>query len=412
MRSVTGLLAVLVLLGGLVHVVTAQSGTSVTARQSRETTRGNDAVDVAGAVGNGLQATSLEIVGQVGGASQAVDVVDGFAYVAIGPRLHIVDVSQPEAPQLVAKTEILHDIIEDVRVAGGHAYVAARSEGLHVIDVSDPAAPRTVGVADGFGRAHGVDVHGAAAYVIAWPQAVHVVDVRDPASPVVVSSFEPGGRTVDLSVADGRAYIANGANGLRIYDLSDPLSPSAVGLFDSIPSADAVAVDGSLAYVTQDWRVNKLSIVDIADPASPALLGELVTEAVSDVAAMGSYAYLVGAASMEIIDASDPSAPRRSSSMPAIGWPLAIAVHDSHAFVAARSTGLHVINVSVPSSPADVAVLPSFGAATSVEVDRAHAYVTTFRRGIRVIDVSEPADPHEVVALEGGSPENVRAVGG
>ena len=109
---------------------------------------------------------NVEFVGQIGGATYAVAVQGNYAYVGEGPRLTILDVSNPVSPTMVGKTDPLPDVVYDVAVAGNYAYVADEYYGgLRVVDVSDPAHPTEVGSYDTPGYAYGVAVAGNYVYL-------------------------------------------------------------------------------------------------------------------------------------------------------------------------------------------------------------------------------------------------------
>jgi len=82
---------------------------------------------------------NVEFVGHIGGSTYAVAVRGDYAYIGEGPRLTILDVSDPASPIVVGKTAPLPDVVWDVYMAGGYAYVADDWTGLRVIYVSDPA---------------------------------------------------------------------------------------------------------------------------------------------------------------------------------------------------------------------------------------------------------------------------------
>ncbi|HVP56892.1 MAG TPA: hypothetical protein VMU02_02250, partial [bacterium] len=90
---------------------------------------------------------SLGPGGEATGKALGVSVADGFAYVAAGPSIWIVDVSSPASPRLVS-TVAARDSAQDICVAGGFAFVADSDSGLTVIDVSNPASPVIVGSLD------------------------------------------------------------------------------------------------------------------------------------------------------------------------------------------------------------------------------------------------------------------------
>ena len=99
---------------------------------------------------------NVQLVGQIGGDTNAVAVRDHYAYIGIGPRLVILDVSNPALPTVVGKTDVLPGNAEGVALAGDYAYVAAGGDGLRIIDVSDPGAPSEAGFYNTLGYAHSV----------------------------------------------------------------------------------------------------------------------------------------------------------------------------------------------------------------------------------------------------------------
>ena len=65
---------------------------------------------------------TLKVVGQFGGAVSAVAADGPYAYVAMGPRLVVFDVSEPGQPREVGRTEPLPWLLQGVTVANGYAY--------------------------------------------------------------------------------------------------------------------------------------------------------------------------------------------------------------------------------------------------------------------------------------------------
>jgi len=91
----------------------------------------------------------IELVGQIGGPVFAVAVQGNYAYVGVGPRLIVLDVSDPAHLRMIGRTVKLLYAIHDIAVVGGYAYVAVGESGtwlggLWIIDVANPAAPTIV----------------------------------------------------------------------------------------------------------------------------------------------------------------------------------------------------------------------------------------------------------------------------
>ncbi len=87
----------------------------------------------------------IELLGQLGSLATAVAIQGNYAYVGVGPRLVILDLSTPNNPVAVGQTGLLPNTVADVFVAGAYAFVADAWAGLRIIDVADPTAPHEVG---------------------------------------------------------------------------------------------------------------------------------------------------------------------------------------------------------------------------------------------------------------------------
>ena len=111
------------------------------------------------------QINTVEYMGQVGGAINSVAVQGDYAYVGEGPRLVVLNVSNPAHPTVVGKTAPLPQIVRGVTVVGSYAYVAAGYSGLWVFNISNPVNPTAVGSYDTAGYAYNVFVAGDYAYV-------------------------------------------------------------------------------------------------------------------------------------------------------------------------------------------------------------------------------------------------------
>lgn len=62
-----------------------------------------------------------------------------------------------------------------IAVAENFAYVASRNSGLHIVDVANPAAPQVVGFVDTPGEARGVTVSGVHAYIADYTSGLQIV---------------------------------------------------------------------------------------------------------------------------------------------------------------------------------------------------------------------------------------------
>jgi hypothetical protein len=191
------------------------------------------------------QSAGWRVVGQIGGPTQAVAVQGQYAYVGIGLRLVVLDVTNPVTPTEMGATAPFPYFVEDIAVSGSRACVAAGGAGLRVIDVSDPAHPTEVGFYITPGSAYGVAVSGTYVYVAA-ESSLRVIDVSDPAHPTEVGFHSTPGYTWGVAVSGPYAYMASRFERLHVFDVSDPAHPTYLARYYA---ADPLGVAASGTYV-------------------------------------------------------------------------------------------------------------------------------------------------------------------
>ncbi|MBN1139529.1 MAG: hypothetical protein JXM73_23335 [Anaerolineae bacterium] len=349
------------------------------------------------------QPTGWQIVGQVGGPTSAVAVQGDYAYVGVGLRLVVLDVTDPAMPTEAGATIPFPYYVEAIALCGTRAYVAAGGAGLRVVDVSDPATPTEVGAWDSPGYAEGVAVVGNHAYLADGPYGLWVVDVSNPADPALVGSAYDTNYAFDVVVSGNYVYVAAAGAGLLVADVSDPAQPVEAGQVDTPGYAYGVAVSGSTAYVTDAWA--GMHAIDVSAPATPGLLGTCATPGWAlDVAVEGDTAYVAaGAGGLRVVDVSDPAHPQEKGALVEGGLARRIALAGSTAYQADLTDGLYLIDVMVPEEPSETGRYSPLVEARYLAVAGPYAYVAAGFSGLRVVDISDPAHPRELAAYETGT---------
>lgn len=348
------------------------------------------AADIA-ADGSGWRA-----IGQVGGPTQAVAVQGDYAYVGVGLRLVVLDISDPSAPREVGAARPFSYFVQDIAVSGTLAYVAAGAAGLRIVDIANPAAPIEVGAWESRGHAEGVAVAGTTAYLANGPYGLRVLDVSKPSQPVEVGSVYPMNYAFKVAANGRYACIAAAGAGLLIADVSDPKRPLEAGSLATRGYAYGVAVTASTAYVADGW--DGLKIVDVSDPARAYLAGAYKTPGWAlAVTVSGSRAYVSDAfRGLRVLDVFDPARPVEvAESEVATGHAGSVAVSGGTAFIADRNWGLRVVSLAEQPYLRQVGFYGPMGFAHGVTVDGDYAYVAAGAFGLRVINISDPAQPVE-----------------
>ena len=386
------------------------------------------------------KAAILNAVGQIGGPIQGVAVQDSIAYVAVGPRLMVMEVLESGSLAEMGGTPALPSFLRDVTVGGAFAYVAAGEAGIYVVDVSTQTNPAVVGSWDSPGFAEAVVVVGTTLYVADGPYGLRTVDVSDSAHPVEIGWAFPLHYAIDVAVSGNIAAIASVTAGLFIADVSNPANPVERGSLMTNGCALGVDIDGPTVYVADGWGglvtvdisrpwmpeilashqtpgwamgvavedgvafvgdgYKGLRVVDVSDPAAPAerssheFKGHAVRVSVS-----GDRVFLVDKPSkLKVIDIFDTFNPTQLSAFASAGQVEDVAVSGDYAYLASGTSGMHVVEVSDPSAPRHITQFDTEGYARNISIVGNHALVTTFTvpLGLEILDVSDPVHPHRV----------------
>jgi len=165
--------------------------------------------------------------------------------------------------------------------------------------------------------------------------------------------------------------------------------------------ANAVAVEGNLAYVGIG---HQLMIVDISDLAMPTVIGRAFMPAdIRDIALANGLAYIAdGHGGLRIVDVSYPAAPQEVSFFSSSWSALGIAISGNYAYIAA-DTGLQIVDISTPAHPVEVGSRSTWESAMDVAVQGDYAYVAAYGPGLVVIRVTDPTQPELVGSCGTGS---------
>jgi len=169
-----------------------------------------------------------------------------YAYITAERGLVIVNLDQPESPQLAAVIAL-----DDARASAlqfRYLFVTDKS-GLRVVDVTTPESPHLIEDAVvPMANAQRVYVARTYAYVAAGAQGLAIVDLWQTEKPKLVEFFTAGGEirdARDVVVATTNAslfaYLADGTGGLKVVQLTSPdLQPNFYG-FSPLPNPELIA---------------------------------------------------------------------------------------------------------------------------------------------------------------------------
>ena len=212
--------------------------------------------------------------------------ISGSAPSAAKPDFFIIDVSNPESPQLLSSLNIETGLVA-VAVSGNYAYVIEKdSSDFFIIDISNASAPTKVSkltIGGGDGRA--LAVTGSFVYV-GHDDTVSVINVANPAIPSLVGELRVADDINGISIFGSTLYLAtrDGHAELMIVNITNRTSPTLISQYD----AEGGSENGKSVQGKNNGRVylgrlkggnhtnhHEFFVINASSPTSPSFLGSL-----------------------------------------------------------------------------------------------------------------------------------------
>lgn len=338
-------------------------------------------------------ARNVELVAQIGGPVLDVAVSGPYAYIGMGPRLLVLNVSDPAHPTLTGQSDVLPGIVQDVAIAGNYVYVIGNEykARLWILSVADPAHPTVVNSLDFQADAKRVAVSGNRAYVTVAGKGLQILDISNPASPTLLGTASADGSFV--AVAGDYAYVLGSR--LYIVDVANPSSPVQVGVYTYTLPAGAplydLAVGGNHAYIAKGNYY--LEIVNVSNPSQPSPVLTYTVKAFG-IALSGTYAYVADTNGLRVLDISNPSNPQELSFCH-LPWGMggAVALSGDYAYVANDNGGLRIVRIANPSHPTETARFFILEYAEGVAWKDNYLYVSQFLTYTQIVRITDPSRP-------------------
>ncbi len=358
---------------------------------------------------------ALTYIDQYGGSTTAVAVKGNYAYMGQGPRMVVLDVSNPASPVFVNESELLPGLVMGVEVDGDYAYVTTMFSGLNIFDISQANRPKLISeVKPDRGGCGPLILNDGIAYIACNTSGLFVVDVKNPLSPKVLSHdvFQDNG--LSIAYHNDYVYFLSHPGGIKIFNVSDPTNPQQVGYFDMETIPSVTTVNAEAIAVCQDDLCMAVGnhgfvILDLSDPSNPSIKADITQFWASGVVSDGRYAYLVDdLEGVRVFDISNPSQPQQVGLMPTSvgGFEFSVQeltergiyIANQILFIPDQAYGLVTVDVSNPSQPVRIGqyMTPVPDAIIGIRAVGDYAYAICRFAGFRVLYVSDPENMVEI----------------
>lgn len=317
-----------------------------------------------------------------------------YAFVGMGPRLSVVDVSDPRHPREVGRTPPLTGLVHNLAADGGILCAATADGGLWTIDVVDPLDPRPLGNSPARSFILDVALADGFAYVAGAEAGLRVLDLSDPTAPTEVAVRNLGGLTERVALDRERLYVVDSGSGLWVFGREDPAQPRLAGHLLSEREFTQLAVSGDHVFVTEGWE--EIVAIDVAEPAVPSVVGRFameswIYESGRTLALHGDYLYASCYTTIEIIDTADPTEMKQAGYVEYFEGVLASA---DHRLFVVGDEGMRILDIADPVAPALAGSVEGFsGGRWLAALSDRQAYVDAGSGRIGLLDLVTLEDP-------------------
>jgi hypothetical protein len=263
----------------------------------------------------------------------------------------VFELSDPASPRQVATIAVR---AEAAVLGGGRLVLAGGS--LHVVDLADPAAPEVLGSVGLPGWAFDVALtEGGLAVAALGPDGMAAVELGDGQEPVVTATVRfPGPVSFeDVVERDGVIYVASG-DSMSTFETA---SGGGIELLAGVPLAGSqIRLSGSTAYLGAWSTVHAL---DVADPRDPRLLGSFTVgpggPRPEAFAVEGDRVLVAVGTFLHVLDFSDPFAPRELSVTEMSAYARSLAIESDLVVVGSESpVGVLLIRMAADGSVREI----------------------------------------------------------
>jgi hypothetical protein len=307
-----------------------------------------------------------------------------LAWVGMYGGVQVVDLSRPAAPALRGLCP-LPELPGHVAARAGSVAAfdtmacVVGNFGLAVIDASDPDAPRLYPLKGEAWPIQKIALAGSAALAIDGFYGLRAIDLSNPKEPALRATCElPSHAVQDIAVSGSRAFVVLNDRGLQEIDLSDPLAPKLGKLFD--PAGASAAFSAARPFCE---RPSPHFGIDTLSASGPLLF-----------TACTSYPPNGSRTDLRILDVSDPST-MTVHALPSFGGgACALAASGPLLCAASDEGGLRVFDVANPRAPVVRSISPkTIGLPGKLIISGDRGYLVDCGRALKVLDLTNPVEP-------------------
>lgn len=281
-----------------------------------------------------------------------------------------------------------------VSLQAGNYFYAIDVEGdIRVVkNVQYPEDLSAVGSFDVPGRATAIATANRYLYVADdIEKRMWIVDVSQSERLYEIASLVTPWEIVDLIAKDHFVYAIDREGGLHLIDVSDPIAPIERGVYRSSDTIYDADIDRDLVFLATN--IGGLRLIEISDPDAPKEVGRFATRGPAQAVRVdGKIAYVVGPAGLQIVDVNLPESPVEVAFSAEAAGATILEKESSHLFLAGPDTAVRVFNVNSPAATSLVREYSAPRSITQLSVVTGYVFLVLDDAKLWVLDLLNPCD--------------------
>lgn len=284
------------------------------------------------------------------------------------------------------------EVIQDIEISNGYAYLALGEFGVRVMDISNPDQPVELGKFDTLGYAQGLTSQGDKLYVADGNNGLLVLETSNPAGLKLLWRYGAPADARAVALRGDYLYIADAAKGLYILKTAQ-FPPNPEEKFSWAPGGSGlkkVAAAGKhIVGITLD---NQVHIYNVGDPAKTEKFPSFTLEAeITDISARGSTVF-VSTNGRGVFWFRNPSKNTAASdgSFPMEGVNVrSIDLFGNNAYLGISGKGIQILDVADLNRVGPIHDYHQFPEITALKYADGYAYVGDGRKGLKTARIDE-----------------------
>lgn len=336
------------------------------------------------------EAKNVDLVAQYGGMATDLVMRDHFVFLATSHRFWVVDVSQPQTPQVIAASPAFGDTPWSITLVDNWLLVPAGVDGLWIFDVQDPYHPSAVAHLPS--REFSLDAAMGKNFLLLADSkgGLRIFDASDFEKLREIGTYGETIRGVEIA---GDYLIVLSDKNVDILDLSDPAKPQVI--WRTMLSGDVFDIRVHGNYLLIPERNKRVQIWDIRNPKWPVWQASISVPAATYTGGMGEYIWIDGWKSVYVFDLSNPARPQQISRFELDGSVQNAVYEDGLLYVADYFGRMRVWDYSDPKQPVEVGEVKMPGILRYAEMEKGYLYAAD-ELSIKTIDLSNIRQPQMV----------------